>query len=188
MIPDVPRWIIQSLAVLSSLSSVRQNQAGCQTTPRRIPYFSSCLIILLAGCSAAAPIVLSTPTPVVTTPTRSVTPTAIIQPPPRASEIAQGIEVYKATYCGICHTLDAVQSRGIFGPTHNGMAATAAARIASEGYSGAATTAAEYLRESILNPGVYLVDGYAATRHPMPAYTHLPAAEVDALVYLLLQQ
>jgi hypothetical protein len=102
--------------------------------------------------------------------------------------IEKGIQVYKAAFCGACHTLDVVGAKGIFAPTHNGMATTAAARIADPQYSGEATTAAEYLRESILAPAAYIVPDYAATRHPMPAYTHLPAADVDALVYLLLAQ
>jgi mono/diheme cytochrome c family protein len=152
---------------------------------------AGCLLLMLTGCSAAAPAPTATPvpaTPIPATPTTPTTPTPTTQPTPDATASARGIEVYKAAFCGICHTLDAVQSSGIFGPTHNGMAATAAARITSEGYTGAATTPAEYLRESILEPGVYLTDGYAATRHPMPAYTHLPAADVEALVAMLLQQ
>jgi hypothetical protein len=102
--------------------------------------------------------------------------------------IEKGIQVYKAAYCGTCHTLDVVGAQGIFAPTHNGMATTVIARLADPLYSGEATTAAEYLQESILAPAVYLVPDYAATRHPMPAYTYLPAADVDALVYLLAAQ
>jgi cytochrome c2 len=146
------------------------------------------LIMLLAGCSMAAPSTppIATPAPA-TTPAATTTPTPTAQPAHSEAEIVKGIQVYKAAYCGACHTLDAAGAGGIFGPTHNGMATTAAARIENEDYTGAATTPDEYLRESILNPGAYIVDGYAATRHPMPPYTHLPAEEVEALVYLLLQ-
>jgi mono/diheme cytochrome c family protein len=147
------------------------------------------LIMLLAGCSMTAPPTppIAAPAPT-TTPATTSTPTSTAQPTPSEAEIAQGIQIYKAAYCGACHALDAADTGGIFGPTHNDMAATAAARIMHEDYTGAATMPGEYLRESILNPGVYIVDGYAATRHPMPAYTYLPAEEIEALVYLLLQQ
>lgn len=147
------------------------------------------LVILLAGCTADATATPAVETPTARpTPTTAATPTAAAQTVADEAEIAKGIGVYKAAYCGTCHALDAANTAGIFGPPHNGMAATAAARIANGHYTGAATTPDAYLRESILNPGVYLVDGYAATRHPMPAYTHLPAEEVEALVHLLLQQ
>jgi hypothetical protein len=49
-------------------------------------------------------------------------------------------------------------------------------------------TATEYIRESILNPSIYLVEGYEQSRHHMPAFTHLSEADVEALVQMLLQQ
>jgi hypothetical protein len=105
-----------------------------------------------------------------------------------APDLAQGIELYRKNYCGYCHTLPVAETHGIFGPAHEQMGMLAAKRIKAPNYSGTATTAAAYVYESLVDPQAYIVDGYAATRHPMPAYAHLSAAEIEALVYLLLQQ
>jgi mono/diheme cytochrome c family protein len=99
---------------------------------------------------------------------------------------AQGIRVYRAQYCGTCHTLGAAAAGGVFGPTHDGLRPTAEARIQDPTYSGSARTAEEYVRESIVRPGIYRVSGYEVTRFLMPAYTNLSEADVDALVHLLL--
>ena len=68
------------------------------------------------------------------------------------------------------------------------MAWTAQNRILSPSYGGQAVTPQEYLRESILSPEVYIVDGYADSSHHMPSYAHLTSTEIDALVYLLEHQ
>ncbi len=67
------------------------------------------------------------------------------------------------------------------------MGIIAQARIADPNYAGSADTAAGYIRESIVTPAAYIVPGYAFTRHPMPAYD-IPAADLDALVFFLLQR
>ena len=102
--------------------------------------------------------------------------------------LAAGMAVYRAQYCGVCHTLDAAETRGTFGPPHNGMGALAAERLQDGSYNGAATTAAEYIHESIVEPQVYTVPGYATTSHRMPSYAHLDDASLDALVAFLLAQ
>ena len=100
----------------------------------------------------------------------------------------QGITVYQAQYCGICHQLDAAGTAGTFGPTHNGFAQIIMQRIRDPQYDGKATTAGEYIRESILRPELYLAQGYEHSSHHMPAYTNLSETDLDALVQLLLQQ
>jgi nitric oxide reductase subunit C len=102
--------------------------------------------------------------------------------------LAAGLSVYRAQYCGVCHTLDAAETRGTFGPPHNGMGALAAGHIQQADYQGGATTAEEYIRESIVEPQVYIVPGYATTSHRMPSYAHLDATALDALVAFLLAQ
>lgn len=99
-----------------------------------------------------------------------------------------GLLLYKELYCGICHNLDAAGTGGLFGPNHNGIGTVAAQRIQEPNYAGEAATAAEYLRESIVNPGVYVVAGYAVTPHHMPVYDYLDEGDVDALVQMLLEQ
>jgi mono/diheme cytochrome c family protein len=66
--------------------------------------------------------------------------------------MARGLAVYQTYYCGACHQLDATGSKGIFGPPHNAMGVIARARVMDSHYTGRATTAEEYLIESILDP------------------------------------
>ena len=104
------------------------------------------------------------------------------------AQLAAGLAVYRAQYCGVCHMLDAAETRGTFGPTHNGMGQLAVEHLQDVNYRGAATNAAEYIRESIVEPQAYIVPGYAATSHRMPSYAHLDAASLEALVLFLLAQ
>jgi hypothetical protein len=97
------------------------------------------------------------------------------------------IERYRDLGCSGCHQLDLVSPEPRPGPAHNGMGVTAERRIADPSYTGAGATAADYIRESIVNPRVYLVPGYDRSRFIMPAFTTLSERELDALVQLLLQ-
>jgi len=108
--------------------------------------------------------------------------------PPSTPDLALGLTLYKELYCGICHAFDAADTQGIFGPPHDNFSAIAQERILEAGYSGGAITVAEYVRESIVAPEVYLIDGFAGSRYVMPPYTHLSADELDALVAFLLQE
>jgi mono/diheme cytochrome c family protein len=113
------------------------------------------------------------------------TPIAIDTSDPDAV-IAAGVEVYQANGCIGCHALSVAGAAGAVGPTHEGMGATAEERIADPNYTGEATTAEEYIRESILNPNVYTVDGYASGL--MPSYSTLPEDQIEAMVQMLLLQ
>ena len=81
-----------------------------------------------------------------------------------------------------------ISSRSSKAFPYPGIATTADARLHSPDYTGTATTPAEYIRESIVNPGIYLVAGYNLPRQKMPAFTNLSEVEVEALVQFLLQQ
>lgn len=95
--------------------------------------------------------------------------------------------LYLDNYCGYCHSFSPVESRGIFGPEHNTSKAAAEHYISDAAYSGAATTAAGYLSESIAQPGVYMTPGYGATTHQMPAYEGmLTDTQIDELAAFLL--
>lgn len=99
---------------------------------------------------------------------------------------AEGLRVYHEQYCGTCHSLPAAETGGMFGPPHDSIALVAERRVGAPGYHGTATTAEEYLRESVTDPGAFRVPGYEMTRFMMPAYTTLSEQELDALVYLML--
>ncbi|MBW7881631.1 MAG: hypothetical protein H3C34_03165 [Caldilineaceae bacterium] len=129
-------------------------------------------------------VVRQTATP---TPAPSVQPSAI--PTPDGELLyAAGKATYLKQYCGICHALAAASTTGVFGPSHDRMGMVAAQRIEEAGYDGEAQDAAAYIRESIVSPEVYAAPGTANVRHRMPSYAHLAEAELDALVYFLLEQ
>lgn len=100
--------------------------------------------------------------------------------------LAEGLRLYRDQYCGTCHAFAAAGTAGIFGPPHDDMRTIAEQRIRDAKYKGEATTAEEYVRESVLRPGAYRVPGYERTRFLMPAYTNLGETQVDALIRLLL--
>ncbi|QPC83956.1 c-type cytochrome [Phototrophicus methaneseepsis] len=141
--------------------------------------FGLCLIsFLLAGCLPAD----------VMTKLGLLQSSQSTQPSIDEALLEEGRASYLHNYCGSCHQLTAANTRGTFGPSHDHIGTIAAERVTTEGYTGTATTAEGYLRESLLDPLVYSAPGYEATNHHMPAYTHLPDEEIDALVYFLLHQ
>ena len=171
-------------------------------------------LILIAGCTQPTAGVSSAP-PSPTTeevpaptleptaapdPTRENTPAPAAVPVPetpapdgapliarKPEEIQKaGRATYLQQQCGICHTLTKAGTHGTFGPTHDNLGATAAERILDPRYRGTATTPAEYVRESILQPGIFYVEGYQITRFRMPAYTNLSEEELNDLITFLM--
>lgn len=143
------------------------------------------VVLLLSGCMSAPidpPVLMTSVAFAPTAIARLSTPTALQA---SAERMDEGVRVYRAQYCGVCHQLAAGTTAGQFGPSHDGMAWTAQRRLLDSAYTGAATTPDEYFQESIRLPEVYIVDGYELTSHRMPSYAHLSAEEIDALVYLL---
>lgn len=83
-------------------------------------------------------------------------------PAPQAASddpVEVGRVVFNATPpgCAACHSI--APGMNIVGPTLAGIASTAAARIKSPDYHGAAKDAAGYIRESIVNPNAYVLTG-----------------------------
>lgn len=104
-----------------------------------------------------------------------------------SARVESGGELYLQHYCGLCHALDRAGTAGIFGPTHDGLAATAVMRLSDANYAGQATTPEDYVRESIVEPDVFVVPGFENSVHRMPAYTHLSEEQIDAIVRFLLE-
>ncbi len=115
-------------------------------------------------------------------------PEMVGQSPIDQTRIDRGVEVYRENYCGSCHTLTVANTRGTFGPDHDDAGTEAGQYISLDNYTGVATTAADYIRESILDPTVFYTPGFESTNHHMPAFTHLPQDEIDAMVYMLMHQ
>lgn len=68
------------------------------------------------------------------------------------------------------------------------MAVVALQRLQDPNYTGTANTASEYVRESLVDPEIYVVEDYLLSPHRMPAYTYLSEEDIAALVEMLLQQ
>ena len=79
--------------------------------------------------------------------------------------------------CQICHSLE--PGRQLVGPSLAGIAVTAQSRVSGQ-------TAEEYLRESILDPDAYIVEGYRSGQM-LPIYEEqLSEDEIDALIRFML--
>lgn len=93
--------------------------------------------------------------------------------------VARGQQVYLDMGCGGCHTIDGLTS-GTTGPNHNTIGTTAATRV--EGQS-----AEEYIRQSILDPSAYVVQGFEDLMIKTYSVMISPS-EMDDLVAFLLAQ
>lgn len=149
------------------------------------------LIAFVSGCTAdAAPFVvlLQELQEQQSAPASQAASDEAAMPPLTEDEIAQGVAAYRDAYCGVCHTLTIAGTRGEFAPNQDSMGLLAEMRLSDPAYKGSATTAADYIRESILDPTAFVEGAYQITHHPMPPFTHLPAEQVEAIVQLLLHQ
>lgn len=79
--------------------------------------------------------------------------------------------------CSACHTLDGEK---LVGPSLRGIGFDAAERVPGQ-------SAEEYLRESIIQPSAYQVEGYSATMNATYGDT-LSEQDIDDLVAFLLTQ
>nr|WP_290666128.1 c-type cytochrome [Ardenticatena sp.] len=87
--------------------------------------------------------------------------------------------------CGGCHTMQGVDGMaGSIGPDLTRIGSIAAERIAAPNYTGEATTPEEYIRESIINPKAYVVDGFPPVM-PETFKDSLSPEQLDALVEFL---
>lgn len=87
--------------------------------------------------------------------------------------------------CGGCHTISGVSGMaGNIGPDLTNMGSVAAERIQAEDYTGDATTAEEYIHESIVDPQVYIVPEYQGVM-PENFDETIPSDQLDMLVEYL---
>lgn len=188
----------RGLPMLSILLFMAMMSAGCgrgsaaeaASAVTATPAPSSTMTATVTPVSTATAAPTATPT-TVPLPTSTITPTeavATVTATGAEGNLQAGIDVYLANYCGMCHTLAVAETRGIFGPVHDGIGRVAEERIADPAYTGNATTPAEYIYESLVDPRAFVANDYKLTRHPMPAFTHLSEEDLNALVALLVAQ
>ncbi len=111
---------------------------------------------------------------------------------PKPEEKPAAPEVVAAAFqkggCGACHTIPGVaNAQGTIGPDLSKMGEVAQERIAAGDYQGKATTAEEYIRESIVEPDVYVAPdcpGGPCQKGLMPATLAqiLSSEELEAIV------
>lgn len=102
---------------------------------------------------------------------------------------ATGQELFISQGCGGCHVIEGVDAAiGQVCPNLSTIATDATEIIASPDYTGDATTAAEYIRESIVDPNIYVVEGYQPNVMPQTFDQTLSEQQINDLVAFLMQQ
>ncbi|MDR4494599.1 MAG: hypothetical protein R3B74_09265 [Nitrospirales bacterium] len=87
--------------------------------------------------------------------------------------------------CPVCHTIPGIEpAKGREGPKLV-LGTNAPLRMADQQYQGTATTIREYIQESILDPGVYVVSGYQDRVMPRWYGKRLNAKALDRMVSYL---
>lgn len=116
---------------------------------------------------------------------------------PTADPNATAVVQLHAT-CAACHAIEGTSSSGVTCPDLSDIGSVAEDRIADPGYTGSATTAEEYIRESILEPNAYIVPSADGRVHEAGGVSIMPAttakdsgleanpAELERLVAYLL--
>ncbi len=101
-------------------------------------------------------------------------------PPPSTSGSTDAAATFTSAGCAGCHTFGPANSTGKIGPDLDHLTADAAKY-------GQGETAAQYVRESITDPGKVVVTGYSNGIMPSTFATSLTSAQIDALVSYLLK-
>ena len=129
----------------------------------------SLLVCLLVACANATP----TLPPLGLEPTFAVGPTFVLTPAPDPGRL-----VFSTKGCVGCHTIEGTSTSTI-GPDLTHIATVAATRKAP-------LSAEEYIKESIEEPGVFIVEGFEPL---MPELTGgIAEGELEDLVEFLLDQ
>ncbi len=118
--------------------------------------------------------------------------TALPQIQPASVPLASGDEpiavLFTQAGCAVCHTIPGIPgAQGKVGPMLV-LGSTGAQRLADPQYRGNATTPHEYVVESILEPGAYVVPGYPDRAMPRWYGQKLSALAVEKIAAYLLAQ
>jgi cytochrome c oxidase subunit II len=99
------------------------------------------------------------------------------QPETATAGPVEGRTVFLTKGCAGCHSREGASDTGFVGPDLTGLADRAGDRV--DGLA-----AEEYVRQSVLDPQAYIVDGYGSQMPVLP----VDAEELDALVEYLLSE
>ncbi len=96
-------------------------------------------------------------------------------------------KIFIQSGCAACHTIPGIQvAKGREGPQLE-LGTDAPKRLADPNYRGTAETEWEYVQESILNPGAYIVEGYRDRVMPRWYGQKLSARALDKIIKYLLK-
>lgn len=96
--------------------------------------------------------------------------------------------IFTRAGCPVCHTIPGVTgANGKVGPPLI-LGRTGEARLKDPSYHGSATTIAEYIAESIMDPGAFVVSGYPSATMPTWYGTKLSALALEKIVSYLERQ
>ncbi|MGQ0667944.1 MAG: hypothetical protein ACT4O4_13000 [Nitrospiraceae bacterium] len=98
------------------------------------------------------------------------------------------IEIFTRAGCPVCHTIPGIPgANGQVGPRLN-LGTTGMWRISDPGYQGQARTVRDYIVESVLEPGRFLVPGYPDRTMPTWYGSKLSALALEKIASYLTQQ
>ncbi len=109
-----------------------------------------------------------------------VPPTPTPGPEEAADPVARGRTVFNERGCGGCHTIDGL-SAGIVGPNLTQIGMVAETRMPG-------ASAADYLRQSILDPNAFVVEGFPSNVMPQNFGELITPEQLDDLIAFLLAQ
>ncbi len=96
-------------------------------------------------------------------------------------------KIFIQSGCAVCHTIPGILvAKGREGPKLE-LGTNAPKRLADPNYQGTAQTEWEYVQESILNPGAYIVEGYRDRVMPRWYGQKLSARALDKIIKYLLK-
>lgn len=99
-------------------------------------------------------------------------------------DAAHGEELATSIGCTACHVLAPTGPAWMATGDQPGVGARAEARFTEPDYTGSAQDAHQYLLESIVNPGVFLVPGFTNLMPPNYGQTLTPQDTADLIAYL----
>ena len=97
-------------------------------------------------------------------------------------------EIFTKAGCPVCHTVPGIPgANGLVGPALL-LATTGPARLADPAYRGQAKTVHDYVVESVIEPGVFIVPGYPADTMPTWYGAKLSALALEKIASYLERQ
>ena len=97
-------------------------------------------------------------------------------------------EIFTKAGCAVCHTVPGIPgAKGLVGPPLL-LGSTGPARLADPAYRGQAKTVHDYVIESVIEPGVFVVPGYPAGTMPTWYGTKLSALALEKMATYLERQ